>query len=171
MRLIIIGNSGTGKSTFSTKLKTVTNYPLLQLDSLWHTTDYSKKAKEWLIDEQLSFMKQKNWIIEGNYQGTLPIRIAQTDEIIWLKTTKLTAISRVIKRSIQFRINKQSRPEMPSTFHEKFDRDYWEFLKFIWSYNEKEMAQLILANKKPHAKIIQLKNSKEKQNYLQKWGK
>ena len=116
-------------------------------------------------------MNQKDWIIEGNYQGTLPIRIAQADEIIWLKTSKLTAIFRVIKRSIHFRINKQSRPEMPDTFHEKFDRDYWEFLKFIWSYDENKMIQMLLANKKPHAKIIQLKNSKEKQNYLQKWRK
>ena len=40
MKIIIIGNMGSGKSTLAKKIRDVTQLPLLQLDTLWHATDY-----------------------------------------------------------------------------------------------------------------------------------
>lgn len=36
MKIVIIGNCGSGKSTLAKQLRTQLNYPLLQLDNLWH---------------------------------------------------------------------------------------------------------------------------------------
>lgn len=68
MKIIIIGNMGSGKSTLAKKIRDVTQLPLLQLDTLWHATDYSTKAKRWFIDQQQLFMKQNEWIIEGTME-------------------------------------------------------------------------------------------------------
>ena len=45
MKIIVIGQSGSGKSTLARKIKEITGFPLLPLDLLWHTTDYSIKQK------------------------------------------------------------------------------------------------------------------------------
>ncbi len=45
MKIIVIGQSGSGKSTLARKIKEITDFPLLPLDLLWHTTDYSIQAK------------------------------------------------------------------------------------------------------------------------------
>ena len=71
MKIIVIGQSGSGKSTLARKIKEITGFPLLPLDLLWHTTDYSIQAKKWFIQQQQSFMETNHsWIIEGNYTST-----------------------------------------------------------------------------------------------------
>lgn len=70
MKRMIIGQSGAGKSTLARKMQTITRSPLLPLDLLWHTTDYSDEAAEWFKAEQIKFMAEnESWIIEGNYTG------------------------------------------------------------------------------------------------------
>ncbi|HGF7077552.1 TPA: topology modulation protein, partial [Enterococcus faecium] len=72
MKIIVIGQSGSGKSTLARKIKEITDFPLLPLDLLWHTTDYSIQAKKWFLQEQQSFMvSNPSWIVEGNYTSTL----------------------------------------------------------------------------------------------------
>lgn len=107
MKRMIIGQSGAGKSTLARKMQTITHSPLLPLDLLWHTTDYSDEAAEWFKAEQKFMAENESWIIEGNYTGTATERIEEADQIILLKVPTLLAIYRVILRSIK-RKKKQS---------------------------------------------------------------
>ena len=64
MKIIVIGQSGSGKSTLARKIKEITGFPLLPLDLLWHTTDYSIQSKQWFLQEQQSFMvSNPSWIV------------------------------------------------------------------------------------------------------------
>lgn len=166
MKIIIIGNCGSGKSTLAKQITTQLDYPLLQLDSLWHQTNYSADAKKWFIQKQINFMQQNNWIIEGNYQSTMNLRLRQADTIIWLKINKFRAIWRIIKRSILFRINNKTRPEMPNQFSEHFDYEYWKFLKFVLSYDEKKVFELIKANRTNQSDLVIVKKQADKEKIV-----
>ncbi len=157
MRIVIIGRSGSGKSTLSKKIAEITHYPLLHLDSIWHTTDYSNHAKDWFSEYQKEFMQQDNWIIDGNYGGTFSNRLPQADVIIWLKINKYKAVYRVIKRSLDYHMDQNNRSEMPQQFSEHFDHDYWDFLKFVYSYDDKNTAKLINKYKSTNSKLVILK--------------
>lgn len=171
MKIIVIGQSGSGKSTLARNIKEITGFPLLPLDFLWHTTDYSIQAKQWFLQEQQTFMvSNPSWIVEGNYTSTLEERIKEADKIIWLKVPRYVAIYRVVWRSLKRKINKKTRPDMPEAFTEKLNREYVEFLSFIWHFeetHEPEIQQLIQEN---HAqnKLIILKTRGEKQEFLTK---
>ena len=170
-KIIVIGQSGSGKSTLARNIKEITGFPLLPLDLLWHTTDYSIQAKQWFLQEQQTFMvSNPSWIVEGNYTSTLEERIKEADRIIWLKVPRYVAIYRVVWRSLKRKINKKTRPDMPEAFTEKLNREYVEFLSFIWHFeenNEPKIQQLIQEN---HArnKLIILKTRGEKQEFLTK---
>jgi len=171
MHIIVVGNSGTGKSTLSKKIARITDYPLLHLDSLWHTADYSDHAKVWFDRQQELFMNQKNWIIDGNYSRNMDLRVPQADMIIWLKTSKLKSLFRVLKRSLLWRIDKSSRMEMPEQFSEHLDSDYFEFLKMIFSYDEDKLLGLIEKYKKNTATVIIITNSRGKRKFLKSIAK
>ncbi|WP_125766321.1 AAA family ATPase [Lapidilactobacillus wuchangensis] len=135
MKIALIGSPGSGKSTFAKALAKQTNWPVLSLDYYWHQMDYSDAARAKLLQIQTDFMAQHdNWVIDGNYSQTMAPRMAQADLTIWFQVSRTVAIKRVIGRSLQVRHNGHNRPEMAPNFEEHFDRDYWDFLKFIWHY-------------------------------------
>ena len=76
-KIMIIGSPGSGKSTFARKIRDKTGLPLFYLDMIKHKPDrttisseeFDKKLKEILVKSQ--------WIIDGNYQRTLEVRMKE----------------------------------------------------------------------------------------------
>lgn len=165
MKILLIGSSGAGKSTLARKLSELTAYPLLHLDKIWHTTDYSDQALLYFQQVQDDFMAaHDDWIIDGNYSGTMSHRIQQADVIIWLKISPSRAIFRVVSRSLKTRLSGHNRSDMASNFKEKFDHEYWDFMKFIWHFpknNEPRITKLIEAEGKSDCVTI-VKTQKDK---------
>ena len=80
-RYIIIGSPGSGKSTFARKLRDLTGLPLYHLDMIYHRPDRTTVSRE-EFDRKLSEILEKDeWIIDGNYQRTLPIRLSRCTDV------------------------------------------------------------------------------------------
>ncbi len=169
MKIILIGSSGAGKSTFSRELANLVNFPVLHLDKIWHSMDYSEKAEKKFRQVQENFLAEhENCIIDGNYRGTLGLRVAQADLIIWLKISRWRAVGRVFRRSLKWHWSRKNRPDMAEDFTEKFDKEYWEFIKFVWNFpkfNEPKISEIIQQFDKVHQVVI-VKNQKDKKKVL-----
>lgn len=173
MKIMIIGSSGSGKSTFARELGKITSYPILHLDKVFHKYP-SEIAREKLREATRIFIFQnENVIIDGNYGSTLDERLPFADEVIWLKTPRLKTTFRVIKRSIKSRIFGKNRPDIAEEFKEKWDKEYLEFLKFVWTFPEKEFPQIEQKIKEfnVESKVIVLNNRKDKEKYLANYGR
>ena len=83
-RVIVIGSSGAGKSTFARKLRDKTGLPLYYLDMIWHKPDRTTISRE-EFDERLSgILKTDSWIIDGNFSRTLEMRLQYCDTVFLL---------------------------------------------------------------------------------------
>ena len=83
-RILVIGSPGAGKSTFSRKLRDKTGLTLYYLDMIFHHSDRTTVSRE-EFDEKLShILETKQWIIDGNYQRTLPLRFEACTDIFFL---------------------------------------------------------------------------------------
>ena len=83
-RIAIIGNAGSGKSTLSQKLHTITNLPVYYLDQYywkpgWVRTDPDeyKKMHDAICDKE-------EWIIDGINLRVMEYRIQRADVVIFL---------------------------------------------------------------------------------------
>lgn len=74
-KAIVIGCPGSGKSTFARKMRDTVGLPLYYLDMLWHKTDKTNISAEEFDAALNDIVMQDKWIIDGNYQRTLEIRI------------------------------------------------------------------------------------------------
>lgn len=84
LKAIIIGCPGSGKSTFANKLRNITKLPLYHLDMIWHKEDRTTITKE-EFDVKLSNLLEKDrWIIDGNYQRTLEMRLKECDTVFFM---------------------------------------------------------------------------------------
>ena len=81
-RIIVIGSPGSGKSTFSRKLRDITQIPLYYLDMIHHKPDRTEVTSEEFDARLQEILTKSQWIIDGNYQRTLELRLSKCDTVI-----------------------------------------------------------------------------------------
>lgn len=125
-RVIVIGSPGAGKTTFSKKLSSITNLPLYHLDMLYHNKDGSHISKEELEEKLKEIFKENKWIIDGNYQKTLEMRIKECDTIFLLNFSIDVCISGAKSRIGRKR---EDLPWIEKELDEKFKKAIIDFPK------------------------------------------
>ena len=83
-RILVIGCPGSGKTTFSLRLAAQTGLPLFHLDSIYWRADRTHLTREELVDVLRPILAGPRWIIDGNYNGTMPQRVEAWEEVIFL---------------------------------------------------------------------------------------
>ncbi|NTU46985.1 hypothetical protein HGA88_05150 [Candidatus Roizmanbacteria bacterium] len=162
-RIAIIGLQGAGKSTFAHKLGIILHRKVTHLDKEYYLPHWKKRftKAEW-IAHQKQLIKEKQWIIDGNYKSTIDIRIEAADTIIFFDFPKLLCIYRAFKRALN---NNQPVGKVENT-RETINSN---FIATILSYNKKQIHQKLNYYKK-YKRIIILKNSKQAADLLMRWS-
>ncbi|EIM08432.1 topology modulation protein [Planococcus antarcticus DSM 14505] len=162
-KIALIGSGGSGKSTLARKLGMKLNVEVYHLDALLWKPNWQPTSKEEQRKIQMELVKKEEWIIDGNYNGTMDIRLREADTIIFLDFSRVLCTYRALKRMIQYRNRK--RPDMAEGVKERFDLN---FMKWIWNY-PKKIRPVVLKRFEglPNDKvIIILKSPKEAQHFL-----
>lgn len=163
-KILVIGSSGAGKSTFARRLGERTGLKVIHLDRLYwkpnwvETTDkdvWKKVVREALAGEA--------WIIDGNYGGTMEMRLEKCDTVIFLDLPRALCVYRILKRVALYRPG--ARPDMADGCDERFD---WEFIKWVWNYpsRSKPKVEALLKRCENEKKIIRLKSRREIESFL-----
>ena len=79
----IIGSPGAGKSTFARKLREKTGIPLCYLDMLFHKPDKTTVSREEFDARLREVTDREEWIIDGNYRRTLPLRFERCTDVFF----------------------------------------------------------------------------------------
>lgn len=127
-KIMIIGCSGAGKSVFARKLRDITGLPLYYLDQIWHKPDKTNITRE-EFDARLSEIVQKAcWIIDGNYQRTLEVRLRACDTVILLDYPTEVCLAGAAARVGTVR---EDLPWVEDVFDEEFRQWISEFRKDV----------------------------------------
>ena len=65
-KIIVLGCSGSGKSTFSRKLHEKTNLPLIHLDNIWWKPDRTHISRDEFDHKLVEILKSDKWIVDGD---------------------------------------------------------------------------------------------------------
>lgn len=162
-RIIIIGSSGGGKSTLARQLGDITGLPVIHLDKEFWNPNWVETPKDVWQEKVKELLKGGQWIIDGNYGGTMKIRAEAADTIIYLDFNRFICFYRVLKRRIQNQ--GKTRPDMREGCKEKIDL---EFLWWVWTYPKKKPGiEKLLADLEGKDVVI-LKSRKEVDIFLEK---
>ena len=161
-RILIIGCGGAGKSTLARQLGENLDLPVVHLDRLFWKPGWVEESRE-EFDRKLAVeLENPSWIIDGNFNRTMPQRLAKCDTIIYLDFSRLACLMGVIKRIIT--TFGKVRPDMGEGCPERFDL---EFLQWVWNYNkDRRKWNYQLLEEATHAEKIVLKNRRMVKRFL-----
>ncbi len=162
-KVLVIGSSGAGKSTFSRRLSDLTGIEIIHLDKLHWKPNWTEPSKEEWKATLEKAMRGEAWIMDGNYSNTLDIRIPVCDTVIFLEMLPAVCVYRVLKRVA--RSYGKTRPDMADNCVEQFD---WEFIKWIWNFENRSKPKMekLLEQFKNEKTIIRLKSKREVEDFF-----
>ncbi len=100
-RVIVTGLAGSGKSTFSRSLAEATGLPLIHLDlEFWKPGWTAPTDEEWQA-KQREVLAADEWIADGNYHETLPLRLDRADTVVVLDMPWQLCFVRAVGRSLK----------------------------------------------------------------------
>ncbi|MBN9046833.1 MAG: hypothetical protein J0H18_14375 [Rhizobiales bacterium] len=98
-RIVVLGNAGSGKSTFSRMLGERLSLPVIHLDKLYWGLKWSKPMLEDFRRRVAIAVFGAGWICEGNYhRQTFDLRLPRVDLVIWMDTARTVCLKRVVIR-------------------------------------------------------------------------
>lgn len=163
-KIVLIGSGGSGKSTLARKLGEKLDIEVHHLDALFWKRNWVPTPKDEQKRIQMDLVEREQWIIDGNYNGTMDLRLNAADTIIFLDFNRVLCTCRVLKRMIQYRNRK--RPDMGEGVKERFDPG---FIRWVWKYPERNRPIVMEKLKKLPADrtITILRSPKEVRQFLE----
>lgn len=128
-RVVVVGCGGAGKSTFSKRLGELLGVPVVHLDSFFWKPGWTETPKEEWEARVADLVRLDAWVMDGNYGGTMEMRLAASDAVVFLDLPRFLCLRRVLERRLRFA--GKPRPDMAPGCPERLDL---EFLKYVWNY-------------------------------------
>ena len=84
LKIIVLGCSGSGKSTFSKRIHDAAGLPLIHLDNVWWKSDRSHISREEFDQKLGEILQEDKWILDGDYSRTYEVRFQSCDTVFFL---------------------------------------------------------------------------------------
>lgn len=166
-KIVVLGSSGCGKTTFAEKLSKKINIKHYEIDSIFWKPGWIQTGQEEFRDLIDKVTAKDEWIIDGNYRRVKDLTIGRADTIIWLdlkmakimyRVTVRTA-GRLIKRKTLWYNNRE-------TLKMAFSRD--SIILYSLNHYHSKRAwnnKLIMNNEMKHLNWIIIRNSREEREF------
>ncbi len=164
-RILIIGNSGSGKTTFAKSLSRKFDLPLVHLDKLFWIGEWqhiSRDKFDLLLQNEL---EKDKWIIDGDFSRTLLHRLKYADTVIYFDLPIITCLWGATVRV--FKNFGKTRIDMGGNCPEFFDKHKLDLYKAIIVYNKKRKKENFkLLKQQNNAEVFIFKNRKQIHKFL-----
>ena len=162
-RIMIIGCGGAGKSTLARQLGEKLNLPVVHLDQIWWAPgNWNHLEREEFDRLLLKEVEKPCWILDGNFNRTIEMRLEKCDTVIYLDFSRFVCLTSWIKRVITNWGH--ARSDMAEGCNEWFDPD---MAKWIWEFNGKNRERYYrMLNETDGIEKIVLKNRRAVRAFL-----
>jgi len=147
-RVLVIGSGGSGKSTLARQLGERLGLPVIHLDAHYWNPGWVETPREEWQERVQRLIAEPAWVMDGNYGGTLDIRLAAADTVIFLDLPRIVCLWRIVRRAARYW--GRTRPDLAPDCPERLD---WEFVVWVWTYPDRRRHEIL-------ERLRQLKNVK-----------
>ncbi|MCI8413092.1 MAG: hypothetical protein HFE47_03240 [Clostridia bacterium] len=140
-KILVVGCGGAGKSTFARAMGEKLGIPVVHLDKLWWQPNWIERTPEEFDSLLADSLSQSQWITDGNYRRTFPLRLQNADFCVFLDIDAKTCMKSVYKRAKTYK--GKTRPDITDGCVEQVDPEFAEWIhNFSQSVRPEMLAEL-----------------------------
>lgn len=165
-RVVVDGMMGAGKSTFARALAARTGLPLVHLDVHYWQPGWVRPGDDAWRSRQRVLLAGETWIIEGNYNETLALRLERADTVVFLDTPWWLCASRAFLRGLRTPVGEM--PEGCEASVTRRLRDEWGGVAWICRLHRSEVeeARSEISHHASHKSVHLLRSRREMRAFL-----
>jgi adenylate kinase family enzyme len=135
------------------------------LDRFYWRPGWTEPSREDWLNTVTELISGDSWIIDGNYGGTLELRLKHCDTIVFLDMSRLLCLWRIVKRRLLYW--KRVRPDMGEGCREKLN---FEFISWIWNYSRRTRPKVVklLEEHSSSKQVVWLRSDAEVERFLKR---
>ncbi len=142
IKITVVGNAGSGKTTLAFQLQKKLNLPLYHLDQFCWKPSWKRVPIQEFYAAHTELCKGDEWIIEGSYIKILKERVSAADVIVFLDIPTSVCLWRVLKRSIVHW--GKVIPGNPEGCKQRIlSAKFLDFLHWVWSFNARYRQTIV----------------------------
>jgi adenylate kinase family enzyme len=135
---------------------------VVHLDQLFWRPGWVSISKDEFDRVHEAALAEEKWIMDGNFDRTIPRRLERCDTVIYLDFSRFACLMGVLKRVLT--TYGKVRPDMGEGCPERIDLD---FLKWVWNFNKnKRERNYRLLKEAEGVQVIILKNRRMVKKFL-----
>lgn len=103
MRVVVVGTSGVGKTTFARRVGALLELPHIELDAInWQAEwrDLTRHDPEEFVRRVNAAIEAEAWVVDGNYGPVRDIVWQRATHLVWLDYERPVIMARVISRTL-----------------------------------------------------------------------
>ena len=100
VRIVIVGTSGSGKTTVARQAAQRLGVTPVELDSIRHRENWYELPDGEFRESIAGIVAGDRWVIDGNYSFTWDITMPRATQVVWLDLPRSVVMTQVIWRSL-----------------------------------------------------------------------
>ena len=169
VRVVVIGTSCAGKTTFARMVANALALPYIELDSLFWQPNWVPRPREEFRELTAEALSQDCWITDGNYSAVRDLVWPKATTVIWLNYSFVIVLWRGVMRTVRRVL---TREKLFSGNQESFRMAFFSRESILWwiittfQARRKQYRKLFLGDQFPHLDYVEFRKPSEAERFL-----
>jgi adenylate kinase family enzyme len=134
-KVTIVGCGGSGKSHLARQLGATLDAPVTHLDATYFDDEWNPLPMEEFAAAQRALVERPRWVIDGNYNSTLSIRLEACDTVVLMDVSTAAALWGIVSRQLRHGAGHKG-----NGVH---NRITWGVIKYVSTYRRKMRPRVL----------------------------
>lgn len=169
-RIIVIGTSGSGKTTFSDRLAEVLDLVRIELDVLFWDPDWTPVSPQIFRERVEHAVAAPGWVCDGNYGQVRDALWPRATTIVWLRYSFPRTLFRIVRRTLRRSITGE---KICGENHESFVRSFFHRDSIIvwmlqtWGKHRRNIPALFEKPEHHHLRLLVCNHPRDAERILE----
>jgi adenylate kinase family enzyme len=160
-KVAILGCGGSGKSYVARALGALLDAPVTHLDAVFYDSDWNELPMPEFEARQRVLVAEPAWVIDGNYNSTLPVRLHACDTVVFLDLPTAACLWGALWRQVRSGAGQHAATG-------EYNRMHLGVVRYIRGYRQKMRPKVLrkIEAHAQHATVVQLTSRRKVRRWL-----